>query len=250
MTSHASLSPTQTLILAAAAQRRNRLILPLPDECRLVGGTRTRVLAVLVRVGLVEEIAATRAAPAWRENEAGQRLTLRVTKAGLDAVRAKPAELGEPLPVATVTKTHVTRAFTQSKSKSRSNAADINAPRTASPNPDTHIAADANVEIDRNAFPDGTGISDPPPCPVETTARQPSNSPTGKLGLLLTSLTQKGGTTIDTLTNLTGWLPHTTRAAMTRLRQRGHNIVLVKQDGHKAYQIVEPAEEVVVDGQI
>ena len=68
MTTQTALSPTQTLILGTAARRRTHLILPLPDECRLVGGTRTRVLTVLVQRGLVTGAAAARAARwrAWR----------------------------------------------------------------------------------------------------------------------------------------------------------------------------------------
>ena len=82
--------------------------------------------------------------------------------------------------------------------------------------------------------------------------KQPSKSPGGKLGLLLNFLAQDGGATIGALTTLTGWLPHTTRAAMTRLRQRGHSIVLVKQDDRKAYQIAQPkvAAEVAADAQL
>ena len=72
-------------------------------------------------------------------------------------------------------------------------------------------------------------------------AGHPSNVPGGKLGLLLSTLAQDGGATIDVLTVLTGWLPHTTRAAMTRLRQRGHAIVLRKHGEQKTYQIAQPA---------
>ena len=193
MTTQTALSPTQTLILGTAAQRRTRLVLPLPDECRLVGGTRTRVLTVLVQRGLIEEIATTRTALAWRKNEAGQTLTLRVTKAGLDALEVVASR---PLP------------------------------------------AEANAQ-DRGPVNDALAP-----------AKHPSNVAGGKLGLLLTTLAQDGGATIDTLTGLTGWLPHTTRAAMTRLRQRGHAIVLRKCGEQKTYQIAQPATAVAeaVDG--
>ncbi len=36
-----------------------------------------------------------------------------------------------------------------------------------------------------------------------------------------------------------GWLPHTVRAALTRLRQRGFQIVRVREDGVSRYRIAE-----------
>jgi hypothetical protein len=34
-----------------------------------------------------------------------------------------------------------------------------------------------------------------------------------------------------------GWLPHTTRAALTGLRKRGFPVSLIERDGRKAYQL-------------
>ena len=45
-----------------------------------------------------------------------------------------------------------------------------------------------------------------------------------KLALLLGLLSRDRGATIAELTAATGWLPHTTRAALTRLRQRGFGL--------------------------
>ncbi len=36
-----------------------------------------------------------------------------------------------------------------------------------------------------------------------------------------------------------GWLPHTVRAALTRLRQRGFQIERVREDGVSRYRIAE-----------
>lgn len=60
--------------------------------------------------------------------------------------------------------------------------------------------------------------------------------PSGKLGQVLAAVAAEGGATLDELVALTGWLPHTTRAALTRLRQRGHALRLVAVDGRKAYR--------------
>jgi hypothetical protein len=41
---------------------------------------------------------------------------------------------------------------------------------------------------------------------------------------VLALLRRQGGATLDELTTATGWLPHTTRAALTGLRKKGHAI--------------------------
>ena len=50
--------------------------------------------------------------------------------------------------------------------------------------------------------------------------------PAGKMGTLLDTVCRPGGASIKELTDATGWLPHTTRAALTRLRQRGYDVQL------------------------
>ena len=45
-----------------------------------------------------------------------------------------------------------------------------------------------------------------------------------KQALVIEMLSAKKGATLDTLVEATGWLPHTTRAALTGLRKRGFSI--------------------------
>ena len=61
--------------------------------------------------------------------------------------------------------------------------------------------------------------------------------PGGKLGVALKAVERKRGATLADLTEATGWQPHTARAAMTRLRQRGFPAVLLEEDGRKAYRL-------------
>ncbi|MCB2135323.1 MAG: DUF3489 domain-containing protein [Rhodobacteraceae bacterium] len=61
--------------------------------------------------------------------------------------------------------------------------------------------------------------------------------PGGKLGSVLTAVERKRGATISELTEATGWQPHTARAALTRLRQRGFPAVLSEEGGRKAYRL-------------
>jgi hypothetical protein len=61
--------------------------------------------------------------------------------------------------------------------------------------------------------------------------------PSGKLGAVLKAVEHKRGATIAELTEATGWQPHTARAALTRLRQRGFPAVLSEEGGRKAYRL-------------
>jgi len=76
------------------------------------------------------------------------------------------------------------------------------------------------------------GARKPKPVPVST--------PVTKKARLIALLSQKGGVDVPSLSNTLGWLPHTTRAALTGLRKSGYEITSVKPDNGKPsrYQIV------------
>ena len=59
--------------------------------------------------------------------------------------------------------------------------------------------------------------------------------------MLLAAVTRPEGATLDDLTAGSGWLPHTTRAALTLLRQRGYDVRLANTGRRKAYHLV-PAD--------
>jgi Protein of unknown function (DUF3489) len=61
-----------------------------------------------------------------------------------------------------------------------------------------------------------------------------------KLALLLTLLSRDRGATIEELAGATNWLPHTTRAALTRLRHRGFGLERVKGEtgGASTYRLM------------
>jgi DNA-binding MarR family transcriptional regulator len=62
-------------------------------------------------------------------------------------------------------------------------------------------------------------------------------APVGKLGVVLKAIGRKRGATLAELTEATGWQPHTTRAALTRLRQRGFPAALTEEGGRRAYRL-------------
>ena len=65
-----------------------------------------------------------------------------------------------------------------------------------------------------------------PAAPVKLTTKQDS---------VLALLQRDGGAPLAAIVEATGWLPHTTRAAMTGLRKKGHAIVRTKVDGETRY---------------
>ncbi|MBI3674075.1 MAG: DUF3489 domain-containing protein [Rhizobiales bacterium] len=101
----AKLSDTQLVILSAACQRENRLVLPLPEN--LKGGAATKVVASLLAKGLVEEVDAKHGESIWRQTGDGHGVTLVATDAAITALGIEPdiapqaahgAEVYEPAP--------------------------------------------------------------------------------------------------------------------------------------------------------
>jgi Protein of unknown function (DUF3489) len=60
-----------------------------------------------------------------------------------------------------------------------------------------------------------------------------------KLAKVIGMLISKAGTTIEAIVKATGWLPHTTRAALTGLRKRGYRVEKEPREGGRTiYRIV------------
>lgn len=64
-----------------------------------------------------------------------------------------------------------------------------------------------------------------------------------KTSRVLELLRRPEGVTLAQLADATGWLPHTTRAALTGLRKKGHAIAKDKTDGVTRYTIAAAASE-------
>ena len=74
--------------------------------------------------------------------------------------------------------------------------------------------------------------------PTESPAPTPR---TTKASLVLSLLRREQGATLDEIVSATGWLPHTTRAALTGFRKKGHPIDKAKRDDQTCYRIVTAA---------
>ena len=80
--------------------------------------------------------------------------------------------------------------------------------------------------------------------PVTEPAPEPQPAPRGpsKIVQVLALLRRAEGATLAELVETTGWLPHTTRAALTGLRKKGHVLVRDKRGEMTCYRIAEAGE--------
>ena len=68
--------------------------------------------------------------------------------------------------------------------------------------------------------------------PATDPAPSPAN-PASKTSLVLELLQRPAGATIAQLAEATSWLPHTTRAALTGLKKKGHEVTSSKAAGEE-----------------
>lgn len=61
--------------------------------------------------------------------------------------------------------------------------------------------------------------------------------PETKSQLVINALSRKGGATLEEMSAIAGWLPHSTRSFMTGLKKKGHVIESDKIDGIRCYRI-------------
>jgi Protein of unknown function (DUF3489) len=97
-------------------------------------------------------------------------------------------------------------------------------------------------------------VQEPPPDPMDSSeasrqAADASKAPPregSKLASVMALLRRSEGATIDALMKATGWLPHTTRAALTGVRKRGYSVVLDRSaEGASVYRLSDPQESEV-----
>ena len=62
-----------------------------------------------------------------------------------------------------------------------------------------------------------------------------------KIAQVTSMLERSGGATLAELVEMTGWLPHTTRAALTGLRKKGYTLDKESRDGVTVYTIAKAA---------
>lgn len=95
------------------------------------------------------------------------------------------------------------------------------------------IGAGQDEEKENRASDDPEGKAPP--------LSESSFRPASKIGTVLSLLRRDEGATLDEMIAATGWLPHTTRAALTGLRKKGHAVTKDKRGDTTCYRIVAEA---------
>lgn len=95
------------------------------------------------------------------------------------------------------------------------------------------------------ANPQSKNVEDPKPRQRQPQSQAGAAEPaapgaTSKQAQLAALLVRDEGATLDHMIALTGWLPHTARAALTGLRKKGYAIDSDKVDGVRTYRAVAP----------
>ncbi len=197
------LNDTQLVLLCAASQR--------DDHCLILPAGPKRspahwAVAKLLEAGLVKEIRAKAGAPIWRRDEdIGQTYALKLTAAG-----AKAIAVDEAMPSESVAE---------------------------------RCSGHPIVSVDRKPEPssDPAAAIDRPNGGVATTPTSPRGGT--KIAQVIEMLRRRDGATLAELVAATGWLPHTTRAALTGLRKRGYAVAIDRSDkGRGSVYRIEPTE--------
>jgi Protein of unknown function (DUF3489) len=96
----------------------------------------------------------------------------------------------------------------------------------------------------QESLPDSMDSSEIAPHAAEAGKAAPRKG--SKLASVMALLRRSKGATILALTEATGWLPHTTRAAITGVRKRGYSVVLDRSaEGASVYRLSDPQESEV-----
>jgi hypothetical protein len=206
------MSEAQWLMLQAAAAREDRL-LQLPANTK--GAAAKSIAGKLIDCGWVKETKALDGAPVWRKDVAsGSAFALKLTAKGLKAIAAS----GQGS--IAVAKAAIAGVSEKSASEARSRQ--------------TRAASAPKAEASAASIPKEAAA---------TASRGPRAG--SKLEQDLVMLTSEAGATIADLTAATGWLEHSTRAALTGLRHRGYELSLTRgeRSGVSVYRIAARGHE-------
>lgn len=166
---------------------------------RMNKAAASKVGASLVKRKLMREVRSKPGLPVWREDQDGRPISMMITRAGREAIGV---EEGGPA-----------EAERPSNEPGRETEAPAGKKRSQ------------GCSGGRESIDDDDGAMLP-----RAGAKQ---------ALVIAMLRAKGGATLDAIVDATGWLPHTTRAALTGLRQRGFSIERTREDGSESiYRIV------------
>ena len=177
------LSDTQAVILSAASQRDDGVVLPLPETLRIKGGAVDKVLGSLKSKGLIDHQGAPRG---------DDPPPLRITRAGLQAIGIEPEDTGSD--------TGPPEADTGAASAEAGvRAVEAPAPATGA----DRAAAPAKRKARASAKPGNASADKPTPRTGTKQAR------------MIEMLMRPEGATVEQIAEATGWQKHTIRGAIS-----------------------------------
>ncbi len=183
----------------ATAAARDDGALVLP--ARLKGKAAESLVAALIDKGLAREIRAKPGMPVCRrDTETGRSYSLVVTKLGRTSIQRQHAEVISP-----------ESAAIKAVPVAKHDSPKVDAPATST-DPELCQASPTNINAPRQG---------------------------SKLAGVMALLFRETGASIEELTATTGWLPHTTRAALTGLRKRGYAILREQRNGKDSVYRIE-----------
>lgn len=95
----------------------------------------------------------------------------------------------------------------------------------------------------RMAHEPGSDTSSVVTVPERSAGHAPVDKTPSKASTLLKLLGSDCGATLDQMVTATGWQPHTTRAALTGFRKKGHAVTSEKADGVRVYRVARTAAQ-------
>ena len=189
-----TLTDTQLVMLSAAAMRADRCLTLSPS---LRGAQVRKTGETLIKAGLVREVKSKPSSPVWRrDDETGLAYALKLTAAGAKAIAVDEGEAEDEAPSRDV------------------------------------AGAKAKPPLDPFGSPGSAHALDGETSSRQMAARPPTDRrrPGSKIAAAIAMLGHETGATVGELASTMGWLPHTTRAALTGLRQRGYVFAIDRSD--------------------
>lgn len=202
------LTDSQLIVLSSAAARDDGLALTPRNMNKAAA---SKVGSSLVARKLMREIRSKPGMPVWRHDEDDRPISLMIARAGRNAIGVEDETVEEAA----------------AQKPGRSKFADKPAQVSGRPVSKSHSKRRKSKQAGCAA--------------IQENANAPADEPRSgsKQLLIVTLLSAPSGASIDELIKATGWLPHTTRAALTGLRKRGFSIERSRDDGKPSiYRIV------------
>ena len=175
------LTDTALIILNAAAQRDDRLLLPFPKSVRASTKIIKKTIDGLIAKALVEERPATLKDAIWRQDEAEQNFTLSITEAGVAALVNPPTQAEQ---------VGVTVAKGEPKRRAESRKKARNSKPKVSATPKSGVGK-GKLSQNRKAHKDS------------------------KAGQVLALLRRSNGTTLTEMMKVTEWQAHSVRGFLS-----------------------------------